>query len=164
MSPRRGLPSFSTAHATESKRGAATHTFTFAANTSVTRWEHPQVLVDYRRVFHMLWRIKRAEWSLASAWRLHTSATHVRVSETLLLCDTSCTTQSAVFSTVACESSMKTTCLSRTAGCPKDDRCDTPLLAFPRRSFCGSRAILGGLNFLPKQKCYHATRDTEPLS
>ncbi|CAN0529305.1 unnamed protein product, partial [Ectocarpus sp. 8 AP-2014] len=39
-----------------------------------------EVLVEYRRVFHLLWRIKRAEWSLASAWRLHTSATHVRVS------------------------------------------------------------------------------------
>ncbi|CAN0528556.1 unnamed protein product, partial [Ectocarpus sp. 8 AP-2014] len=36
-----------------------------------------EVLVEYRRVFHLLWRIKRAEWSLASAWRLHTSATHV---------------------------------------------------------------------------------------
>ncbi|CAN0508343.1 unnamed protein product, partial [Scytosiphon promiscuus] len=39
----------------------------------------PQVILDYRRVFHLLWRIKRAEWSLASAWRLHTTATHVRV-------------------------------------------------------------------------------------
>lgn len=37
--------------------------------------------MEYRKVFHILWRIKRAEWRLASAWRLHTSATHVRVSE-----------------------------------------------------------------------------------
>ncbi|CAM9606481.1 unnamed protein product [Scytosiphon promiscuus] len=41
------------------------------------------VLLEYRRVFHILWRIKRAEWSLASAWRLHTSATHVRLEQAL---------------------------------------------------------------------------------
>ncbi|CAM9365158.1 unnamed protein product, partial [Hapterophycus canaliculatus] len=42
-----------------------------------------EILVNYRTVFHILWRIKRAEWSLASAWRLHTSATHVRLEQAL---------------------------------------------------------------------------------
>eukprot|EP00903_Cladosiphon_okamuranus_P012519 g11722.t2 len=42
-----------------------------------------EVLMDYRKVFHLLWRIRRAEWSLASAWRLHTSATHVRLEQVL---------------------------------------------------------------------------------
>eukprot|EP00752_Nemacystus_decipiens_P006417 g5780.t2 len=42
-----------------------------------------EVLMDYRKVFHLLWRIRRAEWRLASAWRLHTSATHVRLEHVL---------------------------------------------------------------------------------
>lgn len=45
--------------------------------------------MDYRRVFHLLWRIKRVEWSLASAWRLQTSATHIRVSRQLDTSDVS---------------------------------------------------------------------------
>ncbi|CAM9222888.1 unnamed protein product [Discosporangium mesarthrocarpum] len=42
-----------------------------------------QAMNMYRRVFARLWFIKRIEWMLASAWRLHTSATHVRVEEAL---------------------------------------------------------------------------------
>lgn len=38
-----------------------------------------QAIAGYEAVFRLLWRIKRVEWSLASAWRLHNSAMHLRV-------------------------------------------------------------------------------------
>ncbi|CAN0085510.1 unnamed protein product, partial [Heterosigma akashiwo] len=30
---------------------------------------HPKALVRYRRAFHLLWRVKRAEWALSGGWR-----------------------------------------------------------------------------------------------
>eukprot|EP00904_Undaria_pinnatifida_P002799 jgi/Undpi1/1251/HiC_scaffold_108.g14165.m1 len=52
---------------------------TYDVGSPVSAIVTKQVILDYRRVFHLLWRIKRAEWSLASAWRHHTTATHTRL-------------------------------------------------------------------------------------
>lgn len=30
---------------------------------------HPEATSNYRMAFHMLWRLKRVEWSLAAAWK-----------------------------------------------------------------------------------------------
>lgn len=38
-----------------------------------------QAILDYRRIFHLLWGIKRVEWSLASAWRHHNQVIHAKV-------------------------------------------------------------------------------------
>ena len=38
---------------------------------------HARASLRYRQMFHLLWRIKRVEWTLALAWRRHMSACHV---------------------------------------------------------------------------------------
>ncbi|CAM9311005.1 unnamed protein product [Laminaria digitata] len=63
----------------ESDTGWSIFSLTYDVGSPVSAVVTKQVILDYRRVFHLLWRIKRAEWSLASAWRLHTTATHVRL-------------------------------------------------------------------------------------
>ncbi|CAM9405285.1 unnamed protein product, partial [Sphacelaria rigidula] len=65
------------------RRGWQIFSLKYAVQSPITAVVHEKALANYRRVFHVLWRVKRVEWSLASAWRLHNSATHVRVERAL---------------------------------------------------------------------------------
>ncbi len=44
---------------------------------------HSNAGLKYRRIFHLLWRIKRAEWALNKAWSDHMSVIHQGVTESI---------------------------------------------------------------------------------
>ncbi len=44
---------------------------------------HSNAGLKYRRIFHLLWRIKRAEWALNKAWSDHMSVIHQGVAESI---------------------------------------------------------------------------------
>ena len=44
---------------------------------------HARAQLQYRRIFHFLWRMKRAEWMLAEGWRQHMAAVRLRVDAAL---------------------------------------------------------------------------------
>ena len=44
---------------------------------------HPVASAKYRRMFHLLWRLKRVEWSLSLAWRQNMTAARARLASAL---------------------------------------------------------------------------------
>ena len=44
---------------------------------------HPVASAKYRRLFHLLWRLKRVEWSLSLAWRQNMTAARARLASAL---------------------------------------------------------------------------------
>ena len=44
---------------------------------------HAEAISRYRMAFHMLWRLKRVEWSLFGSWKQFTSFNHIRGKDAL---------------------------------------------------------------------------------
>jgi len=50
----------------------------YSVDPPLTAVVHTQALAQYRTVFHMLWRLKRVEWTLGAAWRQLLSFSHAK--------------------------------------------------------------------------------------
>lgn len=55
----------------------------YSVDPPLTGIVHTQALNQYRTAFHMLWRLKRVEWTLGAAWRQHLSFSHSRGGDSL---------------------------------------------------------------------------------
>ena len=50
----------------------------YAVDAPLTALIHDDALATYRTAFHMLWRLKRVEWSLSAAWKAQMSFGHIQ--------------------------------------------------------------------------------------
>ena len=49
----------------------------YTVDAPLTALIHDDALATYRTAFHMLWRLKRVEWSLSAAWKAQMSFGHI---------------------------------------------------------------------------------------
>jgi gamma-tubulin complex component 3 len=55
----------------------------YAVDAPLTAVVHTEAINKYRVAFHMLWRLKRAEWTLSGSWKQLMCFTHTKGSELL---------------------------------------------------------------------------------
>lgn len=55
----------------------------YAVDTPLNAVVHHEAISRYRMAFHMLWRLKRVEWSLSGAWKQLMSFSHTRGNDPL---------------------------------------------------------------------------------
>ena len=55
----------------------------YAVDVPLNAVVHSDAMSKYRTAFHMLWRLKRVEWSLSGSWKLLMSFSHARGEEPL---------------------------------------------------------------------------------
>ena len=63
--------------------GWETFSLDYALDAPLNAVVHLDAISKYRTAFHMLWRLKRVEWSLSSSWKQQMSFTHAKGDETL---------------------------------------------------------------------------------
>jgi len=63
--------------------GWETFSLDYALDAPLNAVVHQDAISKYRTTFHMLWRLKRVEWSLSSSWKQQMSFTHAKGDETL---------------------------------------------------------------------------------
>ena len=69
--------------ATPGDTGWEVFSLDYAVDAPLTAVVHSEAINKYRVAFHMLWRLKRVEWTLSSSWKQLMCFTHTRGSDAL---------------------------------------------------------------------------------